>query len=63
MYAINSADDGDKNYGVDHSASLVLINPQGKIAAVFKPEHNIGEVPVINNDKLLSDFKKIVKLY
>jgi len=63
MYAINSTDTEDLNYGVDHSASLVLINPDGKIAAIFKPEHSIGEVPVINNDKLLSDFKKIVSLY
>lgn len=63
MYAINSADESDKNYGVDHSGSLVLINPEGKVAAIFKSEHNIGEVPVINNEHLLSDFKKIVDLY
>ncbi len=63
MYAINATDNDDKNYGVDHSASLALINPNGKVAAIFKPEHNVGEVPVINNEKLLSDFKKIVALY
>ncbi len=63
MYAINSTESDAKIYGVDHSASLVLINPAGRIAAIFKPEHNIGEVPVINNGKLISDFKKIVDLY
>jgi len=63
MYAISAIDGEDQNYGVDHSASLVLINPEGKIAAIFKPEHNIGEVPTINNDKLLTDFKRIVALY
>jgi protein SCO1/2 len=63
MYAINSTDNDDKNYGVDHSASLILINPNGKVAAIFKPEHKVGEVPVINNEKLLSDFKKIVALF
>ena len=63
MYAINSTESDSTIYGVDHSASLVLINPGGKIAAIFKPEHNIGKVPVINNDKLLSDFQKIVDLY
>jgi len=63
MYAINSTDIEDKIYGVDHSASLVLINPQAQIAAIFKPEHNIGTIPVINNEKLISDFKKIVSLY
>lgn len=63
MYAINATDSDDQTYGVDHSASLVLINPEGKIAAIFKPEHHIGEIPTIDNDKLLSDFKKIVALY
>lgn len=60
MYAISG--EGD-NYSVDHSASLVLINPAGKIAAIFKPEQTVGEVPSIDSDKLLSDYKKIVALY
>jgi len=60
MYAISG--EGD-NYLVDHSASLVLINPEGKIAAIFKPEQAIGKMPSIDNDKLLSDYKKIVALY
>ena len=33
MYAISG--EGD-DYLVDHSASLVLINPEGKIAAIFQ---------------------------
>jgi protein SCO1/2 len=60
MYAISG--EGD-NYLVDHSASLVLINPEGKIAAIFKPEQAVGKVPSIDSDKLLSDYKKIVALY
>jgi protein SCO1/2 len=53
----------DETYWVDHSASLVLINPAGKIAAIFRPEQEVGEVPSIDNDKLLSDYQKIVALY
>ena len=60
MYAING--DGD-NYLVDHSASLVLVNPVGKIAAIFKPEQVVGQVPSIDSDKLLSDYQKVVTLY
>jgi protein SCO1/2 len=60
MYAISGEED---NYSVDHSASLVLINPAGKIAAIFKPEQAVGEVPSIDSDKLLSDYQKIVALY
>lgn len=51
------------NYLVDHSASLVLINPDGKVEAIFKPKQALGEVPVIETDKLISDFAKIVDLY
>ena len=54
---------GDESYWVDHSASLVLINPAGKISAIFRPEQAVGEVPTIDNDKLLSDYQKIVALY
>ncbi|MBL4900492.1 MAG: SCO family protein [Colwellia sp.] len=60
MYAIN--EEGD-DYLVDHSASLVLVNPEGKIAAIFKPEQVVGKVPSIDSDKLLSDYQKIVALY
>jgi protein SCO1/2 len=51
------------NYWVDHSAALVLINPEGKIAAVFKPEKEKGQSASFNNEKLLSDYIKIVDLY
>jgi len=72
MYAITSKEASKKgadtnveneNYWVDHSASLVLINPLGEIAAIFKPEQVVGELPSINNDKLVSDYQKIVALY
>lgn len=60
MYAISG--EGD-HYLVDHSASIVLINPDGKITAIFKPEQIVGKVPSIDSDKLLSDYQKIVELY
>ena len=66
MYAITSkedAEEGDESYWVDHSSSLVLINPAGKVAAIFKPEQEVGAVPTIDNEKLLSDYQKIVALY
>jgi protein SCO1/2 len=64
MYAIVNPQDEkySENYLVDHSASIVLINPQGKIAAIFKPEIAVGRVPSIDGEKLLSDFTKIVAL-
>jgi protein SCO1/2 len=65
MYAINEpeGENADKNsYLVDHSSSLVLVNPQGKIAAIFKPKQALGVLPTIDSEKLVSDFAKIVNL-
>lgn len=61
MYAITE-DTNQENYLVDHSASVVLINPQGKIAAIFKPKHELGQLPIINGEEVVSDFAKIVEL-
>jgi len=68
MYAITEIESDNQgesptSYLVDHSASLVLINPAGKVEAIFKPKQVLGEVPVIEGDKLVSDFAKIVALY
>ena len=65
MYAItdNESDNSDGQYLVDHSASIVLINPAGKIAAIFKPDQEIGQVPSLDGEKLISDFEKIVRLH
>ncbi|MFT5756878.1 MAG: protein SCO1/2 [Alteromonadaceae bacterium] len=62
MYAINDQLDG-KPYTVDHSASMILINPKGQIAAIFQPNQVLGKLPTIEGDKLVSDFKKIVNLF
>ncbi|WP_448565894.1 SCO family protein [Thalassotalea ganghwensis] len=62
MYAISDDSHGE-NYLVDHSASLVLINPDGNIAAIFKPKQVLGELPIIDTGELISDFSKIVRLY
>jgi len=63
MYAIVDDENKKDSYLVDHSASIVLINPEGKISAIFRPEQIIGQVPSIDGDKLVSDFEKIVALY
>lgn len=59
MYSIPTGD--EENYFVDHSASVVLINPQGSIAAIFKPKVAVGEVPTINSQVLLADFQTLVE--
>ena len=58
MYALTSNAEG--NYLVDHSASVVLINPQGQLVAMFKPEMAMGQVPVIDTEQLLADFPLVL---
>ena len=61
MYAISSTTDED--YRVDHSASIVLINPQGQLVAMFKPEQTEAQnsVPVVTKAQLLRDFPTVLQ--
>lgn len=58
MYAISGSTEPD--YKVDHSASIVLINPAGQLVAVFKPELAVGQVPLVSRDMLLQDFPRVL---
>lgn len=57
-YAISSS--AEPEYRVDHSASIVLLNPLGQLVAVFKPEINSEAVPVVSKTQLLRDFPRVV---
>ncbi|WP_371187885.1 SCO family protein [Thalassotalea maritima] len=59
MYAI-AEDSEDEYYLVNHSASIVMTNPNGQVHAIFKPiQGEPGVVPSINADAMLADFKLI----
>lgn len=58
MYAISSSTAPD--YKVDHSASIVLLNPSGQLVAVFKPELAVGQVPLVQKEALLRDFPRVI---
>ena len=62
MYAMTDSTAGE-HYLVDHSASIVLINPKGQVSAIFKPEQAVGKVPAISGEKVVKDFARIVKLF
>lgn len=61
MYAISTTTDED--YRVDHSASIVLLNPKGQLVAMFKPEMSLEQnaVPVVTKAQLLRDFPEVLK--
>ncbi|MGZ9896894.1 SCO family protein [Shewanella gaetbuli] len=58
-FAYAMVGEGD-NYQVDHSASYVLVSPQGEKFAVFKAKPQPGQLPQIINAELIDDFKKII---
>jgi protein SCO1/2 len=62
MYAINDGGEANPNerYTVDHSASIALLNPQGAVVAMFKPEMEKGAVPLINNQQFLADYPLVI---
>lgn len=62
MYAIRDKGEDDY-YLVDHSASIALVNPNGQLAAVFKPKFIEGEPPIIDSDEILIDYADIVALF
>jgi protein SCO1/2 len=61
IYAINDSD--EQEYAVDHSASVVMVDGEGAVRAIFKPEFKQGSVPLINATTLTEEFKKIADYY
>jgi len=54
VYAVEEHKAGDQSYSVDHSASVLLINPKGELHAVFRAPHDPA--------KIAADLKQIIEL-
>ncbi|RZQ56008.1 SCO family protein [Pseudidiomarina tainanensis] len=61
MYSI--PEQGETDYLVNHSAAIVLVNPDGERQAIFKAEHVMGEVPTVNMKTMVTDFAIIASGY
>lgn len=59
---VEEGDSKDAYYLVDHSASLVLINPQGEHKATFKAVLNDDGIPHVDMDMMVEDIHKIIQL-
>ncbi len=58
-YAI--AESTDKpNYLVDHSASVVLVNPNAEVVGRFKPKHELGKLAISDTAQILHDMPLLV---
>lgn len=63
IYSIVEEGDTEGFYLVDHSASVVLINPAGEFHATFKSEPNKQGINQVNMDSMIEDIKKIQQYY
>ncbi len=54
MYSMSESTD-QPNYLVDHSSSVVVINPKAQVIGRFKPEFTPGKLPVSEGQKILAD--------
>ena len=59
IYSIVEAGDTEGFYLVDHSASIVLINPAGEFHATFRSLPNQQGINQVNMDLMVEDIKKI----
>lgn len=59
MYAIADSTD-NPNYLVDHSASVVLIDPEGRVVGRFKPTRQPGKLSISDPQQILADMPIII---
>jgi protein SCO1/2 len=59
MYSISESTE-NPNYLVDHSSSVVLVNPQAQVIGRFKPEFAVGELAISDGQKILADMPILV---
>lgn len=45
-YRIEEHEEGSENYVVDHSASILLVNPEGRLHGVFPSPHDVDAMAV-----------------
>lgn len=57
MYSVPQED--EENYLVNHSAAIILVNPQGNRSAIFNADAVPGEIPVVDMQQLQRDFALI----
>ncbi len=59
MYSMSESTD-NPNYLVDHSSSVVVINPKAQVVGRFKPEFVVGKLPISEGQKILADMPAII---
>lgn len=61
-YAIADSTD-NPDYLIDHSASVVIINPDGNMVGRFKPNYEPGKMAISDGEQILMDLPGIMASY
>ena len=59
MYSMSESTD-NPNYLVDHSSSVVVLNPREQVVGRFKPDFVVGQLPISEGQKILVDMPAIM---
>jgi protein SCO1/2 len=59
MYSMSESTD-KPNYLVDHSSSVVVVNPKAQVVGRFKPDFAVGKLPISEGQKILADMPAII---
>lgn len=60
MYAMTESTD-NPDYLIDHSASIVVINPQAQVIGRLKPQHIPGELAISDTAQLIADLPLLMR--
>lgn len=60
-YSIAGSTD-NPDYLIDHSASVVIVNPEGNMIGRFKPRHEPGKVAISDGEQILADMPALMAL-
>lgn len=59
MYSI--PDEDETNYLVNHSAAIILVNPDGNLQGVFRASQEPGMIPTVNPQLMVADLKRMLR--
>jgi len=62
MYSMSESTD-EPNYLVNHSGSVVVINPLGQVIGRFKPKHAPGQIAISDTAQIIADMPKVMAYY
>jgi protein SCO1/2 len=62
MYSMSESTD-NPDYLVDHSSSVVVINPKAQVMGRFKAEFVAGKLPISEGQKILADMPTVIANY